>query len=51
MNIPLLSIHNWVHRQDPQKLFEFVPGLDPKTRRKLIDNVKRTPIAKRKVRA
>lgn len=49
MGIPLLSIHNWVRRQDPEELFAFVPGLDPETQRRLIDSVKTNPIAERRV--
>jgi len=50
MNIPLLTIQNWVCRQDPEIIFAFVPGLEDKTKEKLIGYLKKKPINERGVR-
>ena len=50
MNIPLRSIHNWVHRQDPEIIFDSVPGLEPKIKEKLIDSIKKKPIRERRAK-
>jgi len=47
MNIPLRTIQNWVRRQDPEILFEFVPGLEPQMKEKLIESLKNRPISER----
>ena len=49
MNIPLLTIHNWVRRQDPEVVFDFVPGLEPQVKEKLISSLEGKPINERGV--
>ncbi len=48
--IPLRSIQQLVRRQPPEKIFEFIPGLDQETKERLIRRVKEQPILKRVVR-
>ena len=48
--IPLRSIQQFVRRQPPEKIFEFVPGLDEETKKRLIKQVKEQPITRRVVR-
>jgi len=50
MNIPLLTIQNWVRRQDPEIIFAFVPGLEDQKKEKLIGYLKKNPINERGVR-
>ena len=50
MNIPLRTIHNWVRRQDPETIFDFVPGLEPQMKEKLIDSINKKPIAERQTK-
>ena len=47
MNIPIRTIQNWVRRQDPEILFDFVPGLEPEMKERLIDSLKKRPISER----
>lgn len=50
MGIPLRTIHSLVHRQPPEMIFEYVPGLDSSTKERLIKQAKEDPINKRGVR-
>ncbi len=50
MDIPLLSIQNWVRRQDPGIIFGFVPELEDSMKEKLIGNLKKKPLDERGVR-
>ncbi len=50
MNIPLLTIQNCVRRQDPEIIFDFVPGLEPQMKKNLISSLKKKPINERGVR-
>jgi len=50
MDIPLRTIHQLIWRQPPEMIFEYIPGLDPATKEKLIQRVKEHPIAKGEIR-
>ncbi|MFC1965728.1 4Fe-4S binding protein [Chloroflexota bacterium] len=50
VGIPLRSIHQFVWRQSPEKIFEFIPGLDEEIKEKLIKQVKEQPVTGRGVR-
>jgi ferredoxin len=50
MNIPLRTIQQLIWRQPPERVFEFVPGLDSGVKERLIEQAKERPIAKRGVR-
>jgi formate hydrogenlyase subunit 6/NADH:ubiquinone oxidoreductase subunit I len=45
MHIPLRTIHQLIWRRPPESVFEYVPGLDEKTKKKLIKQVKEQPVA------
>ena len=47
MSIPLRTIHQLMRRQAPESIFEIIPGLDPETKEKLIQAVKRDPVAEK----
>ncbi|MCK4387274.1 MAG: 4Fe-4S binding protein [Dehalococcoidia bacterium] len=47
MNIPLRTIQELIWRQPPESIFEYIPGLDPETKEKLIQRVKERPMAQR----
>jgi len=47
MNIPLRTIQELIWRQPPESIFEYIPGLDPGTKEKLIQRVKERPMAQR----
>ncbi|MFC2027399.1 4Fe-4S dicluster domain-containing protein [Chloroflexota bacterium] len=49
MGIPLNALMT-IARIDGAKVFEYVPGLDKKTKTKLIDSLKKDPVLERKVR-
>jgi ferredoxin len=46
MDIPLRTIHQLMWRQSPESVFEVIPGLDRKTKQKLIKKVKENPMVK-----
>jgi ferredoxin len=46
MDIPLRTIHQLMWRQSPESVFEVIPGLDRKTKQKLIKRVKENPMVK-----
>jgi ferredoxin len=50
VGIPLRSIQQLVWRQPPEKIFEFIPGLDEEIKEKLIKQVKEQPVTGRGVR-
>jgi len=50
VGIPLRTIQQLVWRQPAEKVFELVPGLDAKTKERLIKSAKKRPVSKRGVR-
>ncbi len=48
--IHLRTIQHLVWRQPPEKVFDLVPGLDAKTKERLIESAKKRPVLKRGVR-
>jgi ferredoxin len=48
MSIPLRTIHQLMRRQAPESIFEIIPGLDLETKARLIQAVKREPVAEKK---
>ena len=50
MGIPLRTIQSLIHRQPPEVIFEYVPGLDAPMKEKLIKQAKENPINKRGVK-
>ena len=50
MGIPLRTIQSLVHRQPPEMIFEYVPGLDLATKEKLIKQAKENPVNKRVIK-
>jgi heterodisulfide reductase subunit A-like polyferredoxin len=49
MDIPLRTIHQLMWRQSPESVFEIIPGLDLKTKERLIQRVKEKPMAKTEI--
>lgn len=50
MDIPLLSIQNWLRRQDPEIIFSFVPGLKESLKAKMVEHWRKKPLQERGVR-
>ncbi len=50
MDIPLRTIHQLMWRQSPESIFEVIPGIDEKTKRRLIKRVKERPLIRPELR-
>jgi hypothetical protein len=50
MKIPLRALHNLIRYEKPESIFEYLPGLSQDIKAKLIDNVQKNPIEKRRVK-
>lgn len=48
--IPLRAVQQLVRQQPPEKIFEFITGVDEETKERLIEQTRRQPIARRGVR-
>ena len=47
MSIPLRTIQQLIWRQPPEKIFEYIPGLEPEKKESLIQRIKERPAAER----